>query len=55
MHVNDLLKTAVDNGASDLHLKVGSVPVKVMVNEGGASPVLEEVAANDELQLQFRM
>ena len=27
MHVNDLLKKAVDNGASDLHLKVGSVPM----------------------------
>ena len=27
MHVNDLLKTAVDNGASDLHLKVGSFPM----------------------------
>src|SRR5687768_5524657 len=27
MHVNDLLKIAVDQGASDLHLKVGSLPV----------------------------
>ena len=27
MHVNDLLKTAVEAGASDLHLKVGSFPV----------------------------
>ncbi|MFN2443992.1 MAG: type IV pilus twitching motility protein PilT [Vicinamibacterales bacterium] len=26
MHVNDLLKMAVERGASDLHLKVGSVP-----------------------------
>ena len=26
MHVNDLLKIAVDSGASDLHLKVGSFP-----------------------------
>jgi twitching motility protein PilT len=26
MHVNDLLKLAVDSGASDLHLKVGSFP-----------------------------
>src|SRR5262245_37626784 len=26
MHVNDLLKIAVENGASDLHLKVGSFP-----------------------------
>jgi len=27
MHINDLLKTAKKNGASDLHLKVGSYPV----------------------------
>jgi hypothetical protein len=27
MHVNDLLKIAVDHGASDLHLKVGSFPM----------------------------
>jgi twitching motility protein PilT len=27
MHVNDLLKIAVENGASDLHIKVGSFPM----------------------------
>ncbi len=27
MHINDLLKVAIDQGASDLHLKVGSHPV----------------------------
>jgi len=27
VHVNDLLKIAVENGASDLHLKVGSFPM----------------------------
>ena len=27
MHINDLLKTGVERGASDLHLKVGSYPV----------------------------
>jgi twitching motility protein PilT len=27
MHINDLLKLAIDHGASDLHLKVGSHPV----------------------------
>jgi twitching motility protein PilT len=32
MHVNDLLKIAVDCGASDLHLKVGSYP---MLRVGG--------------------
>ena len=33
MHVNDLLKLAVERGASDLHLKVGSYP---MLRIGGA-------------------
>ena len=27
MHVNDLLKVAVESSASDLHLKVGSLPM----------------------------
>ena len=27
MHVNDLLKIAVEQGASDLHIKVGSFPM----------------------------
>ena len=27
MHINDLLKMAVERGASDLHLKVGSHPI----------------------------
>ncbi|MDQ7087299.1 MAG: type IV pili twitching motility protein PilT, partial [Acidobacteriota bacterium] len=27
MHINDLLKSAAEKGASDLHLKVGSYPV----------------------------
>jgi len=29
VHVNDLLKIAVDNGASDLHLKAGSYRLNV--------------------------
>ena len=37
MHVNDLLKTAVQLGASDLHLKVGSFPM-IRVR-GGLAPV----------------
>jgi twitching motility protein PilT len=40
MHVNDLLKIAVDAGASDLHLKVGSFPM-MRVN-GLLMPVSEE-------------
>jgi len=37
MHVNDLLTTAVEHGASDLHLKAGSVPI--MRVAGGLVPV----------------
>jgi len=33
VHVNDLLKIAVERGASDLHIKVGSYP---MIRIGGA-------------------
>jgi twitching motility protein PilT len=40
MHVNDLLKRAVEAGASDLHLKVGSYPV--MRVRGQLMPVTEE-------------
>ncbi|MCI4397313.1 MAG: type IV pilus twitching motility protein PilT [Acidobacteria bacterium] len=39
MHINDLLKIAVDHGASDLHLKVGSHPV-IRVN-GLLQPLVE--------------
>ncbi|HEY3381878.1 MAG TPA: type IV pilus twitching motility protein PilT [Vicinamibacterales bacterium] len=40
MHVNDLLKFAVDHGASDLHLKVGSFPM-MRVN-GVLTPAAED-------------
>src|SRR5258708_6632807 len=40
MHVNDLLKLAVDASASDLHLKVGSYPL--MRVRGVLMPILED-------------
>jgi twitching motility protein PilT len=40
VHVNDLLKTAVEAGASDLHIKVGSYPM--MRLRGSLVPVTEE-------------
>src|SRR5919106_1388425 len=40
MHVNDLLKIAVESGASDLHLKVGSYPM--MRLRGSLVPASEE-------------
>jgi twitching motility protein PilT len=46
MHVNDLLKLAVENGASDLHLKVGSFP---MMRVGGLlMPVSDEKRLDHE-------
>jgi len=46
MHVNDLLKIAVDNGASDLHLKVGSFPM--MRLRGTLVPATEEKKLDHE-------
>jgi twitching motility protein PilT len=40
MHVNDLLKLAVEAGASDLHLKVGSYPM--MRVRGSLEPAAED-------------
>jgi twitching motility protein PilT len=40
MHINDLLKIAVDRGASDLHLKAGSYPVLRV--HGNLVPASEE-------------
>ena len=46
MHVNDLLKIAVDAGASDLHLKVGSYPM--MRVRGSLVPAVEEKRLDHE-------
>src|SRR2546428_130045 len=46
MHVNDLLKVAVDSGASDLHLKVGTFPM--MRIRGSLVPASEEKRLDHE-------
>jgi twitching motility protein PilT len=46
MHVNDLLKIAVDSGASDLHLKVGSFPM--MRVRGTLVPAVEDKKLDHE-------
>ena len=46
MHVNDLLKIAVDSGASDLHIKVGSFPM--MRVRGVLRPASEEKKLDHE-------
>ena len=46
MHVNDLLKIAVESGASDLHLKVGSYPM--MRVRGALMPASEDKRLDHE-------
>jgi twitching motility protein PilT len=46
MHVNDLLKVAVENGASDLHIKVGTFPM--MRVRGSLRPVNEDKRLDHE-------
>jgi twitching motility protein PilT len=46
MHVNDLLKIAVEHGASDVHLKVGSYPM--MRVRGALIPASTETKLNHE-------
>src|SRR2546430_1038386 len=46
MHVNDLLKIAVDNGASDLHLKVGTFPM--MRVRGSLMPATQDKRLDHE-------
>lgn len=55
MHINDLLKIAVDRGASDLHLKVGSHPV-IRV-DGKLMPLLEQkrLMQEDTVAMAFSM
>src|SRR4051794_32198001 len=48
MHVNDLLKIAVEAGASDLHLKVGSCPM-MRVRGSLAPAVADRRLAHDDL------
>src|SRR5438477_2961692 len=46
MHVNDLLKIAVESGASDLHLKVGSYPM--MRIRGDLVPAVQDKRLDHE-------
>ena len=53
MHINDLLKVACDQGASDLHLKVGSHPV-IRV-DGRLTPLLDSkrLLQEDTISMAF--
>jgi twitching motility protein PilT len=47
MHVNDLLKVAVERGASDLHLKAGGYPM--MRVRGGLAPLSQERLSHEDM------
>ena len=51
MHVNDLLKIAVERGASDLHLKVGSYPMLRL--RGSLTPATEDHRLDHEEMMAF--
>src|SRR6185503_19011195 len=51
LHVNDLLKIAVERGASDLHLKVGSYPMLRL--RGGLTPASEDHRLDHEEMMAF--
>jgi twitching motility protein PilT len=51
LHVNDLLKIAVDRGASDLHLKVGSYPMLRL--RGSLTPASEDHRLDHEEMMAF--
>ena len=51
MHVNDLLKIAVERGASDLHLKVGSYPMLRL--RGNLTPATEDHRLDHEEMMAF--
>jgi twitching motility protein PilT len=55
MHINDLLKIAVDRGASDLHIKVGSHPVIRI--DGALQPILDQkrLMQEDTVAMAFSM
>jgi twitching motility protein PilT len=51
LHVNDLLKIAVERGASDLHLKVGSYPMLRL--RGSLTPASEDHRLDHEEMMAF--
>jgi twitching motility protein PilT len=51
LHVNDLLKIAVERGASDLHLKVGSYPMLRL--RGGLTAATEDHRLDHEEMMAF--
>ncbi len=53
MHINDLLKVAIDQGASDLHLKVGSHPVIRVDGQLRSLPEQKRLMQEDTIAMAF--
>lgn len=53
MDVNDLLREAHGQGASDLHLKVGSFPILRINGELGPMPTEKRLSQEDTLKMAF--
>ncbi|TAL24656.1 MAG: type IV pilus twitching motility protein PilT [Nitrospirae bacterium] len=53
MEVNELLKIAVSQSASDLHIKVGSPPIMRVHGELRPMPSTSKIAPEDSLKLAF--
>jgi twitching motility protein PilT len=51
MHVNDLLTLAVEHGASDLHLKVGSAPMVRVAGNLTALPGMKRLSQEDTVAM----
>jgi twitching motility protein PilT len=53
MHINDLLKLAIDRGSSDLHLKVGSHPIIRVDGSLQAIPTVNRLMQEDTVAMAF--
>src|SRR6266436_4246954 len=55
MNIDDLLRVACENKASDLHLKVGNYPYNRVDGELGSLPQFPRISSEDMLNMAFSM
>ena len=53
MEINDLLRIAMENDASDLHIKVGSPPILRIAGELAPLPIEERITQQDAINIAF--
>jgi twitching motility protein PilT len=53
MEINDLLRIAMENDASDLHIKVGSPPILRIAGELAPLPSEERITQQDAMKIAF--